>query len=339
MCDFTVKSVRSYKAMRAMSTALPNLQRLSICNLNSGHKYTDGDGDDPDDGENSYSYDEDPCEDNSFDVNIISRFSKLSKLCIHPMTHSKCSCPRNVPLNGRYPVLFNFHLLQQLKIKGCYHLKWDLGMLSGLPLLKELHCCGNSREGVPNLTGNLRSLRVLQNTLEVVVLPVCRTICGNFIDLADFPRLKKLYLEGTYITGDVQDVCEDDFPALKDIFLPQTVIGCQEYEFQYISDVPTFMQAIYPVLQSRPKIFRDTQWRLSRDSPDYYYCIGRLDTPFHLWFCRAGPHLGWSWGSEYFSESHFCEVNWLDPEDWRSDSRKTKFVHTTDTGECQKNML
>ena len=46
LTTFAVNSVRSYTAMRAMSTALPNLQQLSICGLGRGHKWSDGE--DPD---------------------------------------------------------------------------------------------------------------------------------------------------------------------------------------------------------------------------------------------------------------------------------------------------
>ena len=40
--DFEVQDVRSYNVMKVMTTALPNMQRLSISNLNAGHKYSDG---------------------------------------------------------------------------------------------------------------------------------------------------------------------------------------------------------------------------------------------------------------------------------------------------------
>ena len=61
------------------------------------------------------------------DIEIISIFRTLRVLQIEKNSH----------LNGRYPVLFNFSLLQSLDINSSY-LKWDLEMLTGLPLLKEL---------------------------------------------------------------------------------------------------------------------------------------------------------------------------------------------------------
>ena len=67
LTDFWVDSVRKYNAMRVMSTALPNLQQLSICGcgLDYGHKYIDGE--DPDDEIAATSH----------DIDIISCFSKL----------------------------------------------------------------------------------------------------------------------------------------------------------------------------------------------------------------------------------------------------------------------
>eukprot|EP00984_Skeletonema_dohrnii_P033277 scaffold29298_cov152-Skeletonema_dohrnii-CCMP3373.AAC.10 len=89
-------------------------------------------------------------------------------------------------LNGRYPVLFNFPMLQRLKLSYCLFLKWDLDMLSGSPLLRELKLYTQ-----PGLTGDLKSLRVMKNTLEKVDIQYCHKIHGNFMELADFPRLKK----------------------------------------------------------------------------------------------------------------------------------------------------
>ncbi len=132
---FRVDSLKKYNAMRVMSTALPNLQQLSLHYL--GHKYSDGE--DPDErraAETRYY--------NTHDIEIVSNFAKLRSLTIyHP------------PLNGRYAVLFNFPFLQKLNIDSSY-LKWDLEMLEGLPSLQDLHVGHNSK-----LSGNINSLRVL----------------------------------------------------------------------------------------------------------------------------------------------------------------------------------
>ena len=175
--DFQVRNVRSYNALRVMSSALTNMQQLSICGLGASHKYSDG---------------EDPVQKQAaltanytlHDLNIISNFRKLRILNV--------VCSEN--LNGRYPALFDFSFLQKLELCGCSKLKWDLDMLSACPLLRELKLMYHL--GNPN--GNLKSLRVLKNTLEEVNLTCCHNIRGNFMDLADFPRLRDIYFWHPY---------------------------------------------------------------------------------------------------------------------------------------------
>jgi hypothetical protein len=377
-----VYSVRSYNAMRVMSTALPTLQQLTIYGLGRGHIFSDG---------------EDPkyllfsADDTAHDIDIISNFTNLRSLAIY-----------DAPLNGRYPVLFNFPLLQQLRI-SCDNLKWDLEMLAGLPSLKEFHCHKASNYdnvSCVNVTGNISSLRVLKDTLEKVSIAKCPNIegnlmdladfprlkeldlqyigmlsgninClrglqdnlekfifgsyrgtdeirGNFMDLADFPRLKVLDLRGTAVTGDIRDICGHDFPALERLLLPESVHGGQLYEFQSIADVPSFMHAIHLLLQRNLGMFFSgyhsmlewTQayfWSLSQNSPDWYeHVIDESESddsesddsesdeselpppPFELLVVEVGSRLGWCWA---FCESpsvnrfsQFCEINWLDPE-------------------------
>ena len=173
--DFEVKNVRSYNALRVMTTALPNIQQLSICNLGARNKYSDGE--DPGLAALTANY-------TAHDINIISNFRKLRILNV--------VCSEN--LNGRYPALFDFSFLQKLELCGCSKLKWDLDMLSACPLLRELKLMYHL--GNPN--GNLKSLRVLKNTLEEVNLTCCHNIRGNFMDLADFPRLRDIYFWHPY---------------------------------------------------------------------------------------------------------------------------------------------
>jgi hypothetical protein len=75
------------------------------------------------------------------------------------------------------------------------------------------------------MSGNLSSLRVLKHTLEKVTIVNCRGVEGNFMDLADFPHLKKLDLGNTNVTGDIRNVRESDFLALESLFLPEGVYG------------------------------------------------------------------------------------------------------------------
>jgi hypothetical protein len=157
MADFGVNSVVKYNAIRVMTTALPNLQQITICRLGNGHKYSDGE--DPDE-EMATAF----AHFTTHDINIISNFRKLHRLNIE-----------------RYPALFNFPLLEMLRISLCCNFKWELEMLSGFPSLRELDVeCNRS------LRGNIGSLNVLKNSLEKVKIIDCNNVEGNFMDLLTF---------------------------------------------------------------------------------------------------------------------------------------------------------
>jgi hypothetical protein len=153
-------------------------------------------------------------------------------------------------LNGRYPFLFNFQLLQKLTMGNCY-LKWDFDMLAEFPSLKEL-----DYDRIPRLNGSLSSLRVLKDTLEKVAIRRCP---NDVMDLADFPRLKELDLGGcTVVTGDIRDIREHDFPALESLLLPKgaSMVENSMSFFQNVSEVPSFIQAIHGLLQRSPTMFK-----------------------------------------------------------------------------------
>jgi hypothetical protein len=291
--DFHVYSLKSYNAMNVMTRALPNLQQITIGSLGHRHKYSDGE--DPDRSVSAINASLIP-----HDIEIISNFSKLRILEI------ECSAP----LNGRYPFLFNsFPLLQKLWIR-CSNLKWDLGMLAELPMLKELYCS----QIFENLTGNISSLRVLKNTLERVTIEECYNVEGNFMDLADFPHLKELNLDyDTAVTGDIRDIGKDDFTSLEYLTLPKGVYGATGHEFQRISDAPDLMRAVYLIRKQHPALkMEDWQGYLSRDSPDWYESVNWSSPPFFIYFVKAGSRVGYLWKS--LGGNSFCEVNWLDPE-------------------------
>ena len=141
-------------------------------------------------------------------------------------------------------------------------------MLAGLPLLKDLVCNGNH-----SLTGNISSLRVLKETLEKLKIHDCGNEEGDFMDLADFPRLRELnFCRTNNVTGNIRDIRGRNFPALESLYLPKSVHGGIDYEFQHISDVPEFMQAIHLLLKRTPTLFDKNRlnWALSLDSPDWY---------------------------------------------------------------------
>jgi hypothetical protein len=296
---------KEYNAMRVMTTELPNLQFIDIHGLGRGNKYSDG---------------EDPNErlaaetanSTTHDIGIISNFRKLRELTINM-----------VGLNGKYPVLFNsFPLLQKLTIKHCNYLKWDLEMLAGLPLLKELDCYYNHR-----LTGNISSLRLIDDTLERVTIEGCENVEGNFMDLADLPRLKKLDLERTDVKGDIRDIGANDFSSLECLTLPKTVYGGRGYEFQRISDAPDLVRTVYLLKKQRPALeLKGWYATLSVGSPDRYESAdGEGDTPpFDITLIEAGSRLGYRWETRHDCDP--CEVNWLDPEPDRESRDYEKYI-------------
>jgi hypothetical protein len=214
-------------------------------------------------------------------------------------------------MNGRYPTLFNFPLLEKLRISFHYNFKWELEMLSGFPSLRELNVEYNR-----SLRGNIGSLNVLKNSLEKVKICDCNNVDGNFMDLADFPHLKVLNLQRTAVIGDIREITENDFLHLECIVLPKTVIGGWGYQFQRISEMPSVMNAVYLCMRRNRdrELFSGWCWYLSRDSPDWYdgyHDLNRPDHPFTVDFVRARSRLGWRWRNE---DGDSCEINWLDPE-------------------------
>ena len=214
-------------------------------------------------------------------------------------------------------------------------------MLSGFPLLKDLYFSSNDR-----LTGNIRCLRVLKDTLETLTIASCANVEGNLMDLADFPLLKELDLYETAVTGDVRNIWENDFSNLEKFLLPFGVIGGQGYKFQHIADAPSVFNAFYRLakrakpLRPKPLFCKDQYWVLSAQSLDYY--AAREEALFYPPHCvsivKVGTRLGWRWTNLYFdsdddvdddeneNEYHSCEINWLDPEPDREDDDYEDYV-------------
>jgi hypothetical protein len=300
---FRVDSLNRYNAMRVMTRAMPNLQQITIDHLGEDwHRWSDGEDPDEEYAHRTADY-------TTHDIEIISNFSKLRVLEID-----------NV-LNGRYPFLFNsFPLLQKLSVCS-YYLKWDLNMLAGFPVLKELEC-----QHQPRLTGNISSLRALKNTLVKITIDGCDHVEGSIMDLADFPHLKELNLDHTAVTGDIRDIGENDFSLLEELTLPMTVYGGRGSKLQRIADAPDLMRAIYLLKKQRPALFGidNWYWILSRRSPDWYESVDEdYPTPFFINFVKAGSRTGYRWLSHFGNP---CEVNWLDPEPDRESSDYEEYI-------------
>ena len=303
--NFRVDSMDNYNALVVMTEALPNLQQIELCGLGLRHKFNDGEDPNEVHAVRTANY-------TSHDIEIISNFRKLLRLEIEL---------DRAQLNGRYPVLFNFPLLQKLDIQDCPNLKWDLEMLAGMPFLKVLVCYDND-----SLTGNINSLGVLKDTLERVYIMNCENVEGNFMDLADFPHLEELNLIGTAVTGDIRDIDENDFSSLEELNLPKGVYGGFGYQLQSISDGPHLIRTLYLFIKQRPALIDIDLWagELSEDSPDWYGDAGEYGFfPFYIGFVKAGSRIGYRWQT---NSSNPCEVNWLDPEPDRESSDYTKYI-------------
>ena len=105
---FSIASQEKYNAMAAMTTALPNLQQIRICEFDPSYNCKYSDGIDPAE-EHVYRYENVNWETRS--IEILSSFRRLSELEI------------SAELNGRYPVLFNFPHLKTLRIFHVSNLK------------------------------------------------------------------------------------------------------------------------------------------------------------------------------------------------------------------------
>eukprot|EP00985_Skeletonema_marinoi_P001686 scaffold682_cov73-Skeletonema_marinoi.AAC.1 len=339
--EFKVDRMKKIRLMETMTTALPNLQHLTMYSIADGWGHGYMSGDNPDERGRAYR--------RTHDLGIIANFQKLRSLSII-----------KAPLNGQYPVLFNFPLLEKLTINDNFpfpnYIKWDLQMLERLPMLRELECRLNEA-----MSGNLSSLRVLKDNLEKVVISGCRNVAGNFMDLADFPHLRVLDLRSTSVTGDIRIIRENDFKALEELFLPRTVYGGSRYEFQSIAEVSVFMSQIYPLAK---RFSLSSSWRLSEESPDWYddpHDVddehgredNRIPPPFACELL-TGTRIGWRWRCNfpdtrtYFPDifnpndpdeegeptdpleevvlTSSCEINWLEPEPERESSDYEKYT-------------
>jgi hypothetical protein len=226
---------------------------------------------------------------------------------------------RRMGLHGQYPFLFNFPELRTLDVSGIACLKWDLTMLKGLPKLEKL-ACSQSTE----LTGDLKSLRVIMNSLSEICLRGCERVGGSLMTLADFPKLQKIDLTGTKVTGDIRDIGPNDFISIKEMNLSDTIHGGGN--FVTIEDAPEIMLAHHNLKKRHPSLIQSRYWFLSYNSPQRYDYAGHSSRqpPLRVEFVKAGSRLGWRWTNGVKGGS--CETQWLDPEPNSTDEGYEKYL-------------
>ena len=315
---YTLDSIEKYNALIVMAEALPGLQQICIDSQSYDSKYKKKEG------EFKYIDGEIPNEEVAAStagyvtLDIVDALSNSKFPKLHALTIS-----RGAPLNGRYPSLFNFSHLEKLTIDCCANIKFELEMLAGLPSLKEFKCVRN------NLVGTLKSLGVCKDTLESIKLAdgnVPGTISGNFMDLANFPRLRSLDLYNTVgIRGSLCDIDGDNdnhFPMLESLLLPSTVVGGLRYEVMRVADAKQLIKDLTPLRRKRPALFnhalfKKLYWKLSSESPDVIDPRGDPEFDFRnytFYFVQSGSYLGWRWEQSFdYTPDHPFEVHWLDP--------------------------
>ncbi|CAJ1935191.1 unnamed protein product [Cylindrotheca closterium] len=230
------------------------------------------------------------------DLSVVSRFRDLRELSLEGLS-----------LDGTYGFLFNFPQLESLILSNTGLLRWDFSMLSGLPKLKRLECMNNTK-----LTGDLEGLQVVGQTLVEVNLCGCGNVEGSIMSLSKFPHLEELSLLRTKITGDIRDIGDNDFVALKKVDFGGYVYGGGHMD--RIEDAADLMLARYRMKKRSPSLFVHRRWSLIETSPQHYGFDGHhsREPPFYVEFVEAGPRLGWRWTNCVSGGS--CESHWLDPE-------------------------
>jgi hypothetical protein len=266
------------------------------------------------------------------DGNVItdgSSIGNIRSLRVLKDTLEKVTMANNHSVEGNLMDLADFPQLKKLDLSYT-NITVDIrdignGDFSKLGELKIETSSNGSLSGL--VTGNIRSLRVLKDTLQKLSFDGCGNVDGNFMALADFPRLKELTLRETAVTGDIQDIGQSDFSSLESLNLPKGVYGGCGYELQLISDAPELIRAVYLLKKQRPTLKYHWYGKLSEDSPDWYEQMNEESTapPFLISLVVAGTRIGYQWENEGFFPQ-YCEVNWLDPEPYKDSSDYAKYV-------------
>jgi len=302
--QFNVCSGSSYAALEVLKMALPKLQQIHLSAFEQQNeegirkanlflpqselpplaKFMDG-------------IDPNPHANNcskrryiSFDVNIITNFKYLRNLIIE-----------DAPLNGKYKCIFNLPNLRDLSIFNCNDLIWDLDMLSGLPMLEELHCENNA-----GVSGDIKSLCILKDTLRELTIAKCDGIKGDIMSLACFPNLEDLDASNVDCDSIRQLDPEKHFSKLESLHLPKVL--------ERIDQAQDFV-GVLRLLTKRVEYPYMTVG-LADDSADRYEGMeyGPLP-PLVVEMVKVGSRIGWRWTNDLSGyEEQSCDINWMDEE-------------------------
>mmetsp|Transcript_16156 Transcript_16156/g.37216 ORF Transcript_16156/g.37216 Transcript_16156/m.37216 type:complete len:467 (-) Transcript_16156:250-1650(-) len=223
------------------------------------------------------------------------------------------------------PILPN---LTSVDLSRNAQLEWKMkGLLRHAPHLQQLRCSHN-----PRLTGQLNELSVIRSTLTHLCLWGCQNVRGQLSELADFPQLQHVNLDGTSVVGTARQLLDVQphpsqtayFPALETLQLdPAQDDLCSRLDFDNTRQVGEIMQARHALLQRYPKLrLMHKQWYLSVDSTDRYSApqhrqqqqpgSQRLppQPPMAVEFVRVGACMvGWRWTNS--TPTGACHTHWL----------------------------
>ena len=184
---------------------------------------------------------------------------------------------RHGDLRSCAPQILQLSHLTHLDVCCNTRLKWNLrDIAKHLPKLETLRCQFN-RE----LVGSLTDLQPLKNSLRICDLEQCLQVRGDLLDLALFPNLQQLNVDGTKVVGDIRQIDSHHFPALSLLSLGDHIFGGNK--IQSTLDAPVVMETLHRLQQERPSLdFPMANLQLAHDSPERYRFQGHysFEPPF-----------------------------------------------------------
>ena len=234
---------------------------------------------------------------------------------------------------SNFPPSPNFQHLQYLDMSWNPQLRWSLQhCVEACPNLTSLKCINNF-----NLRGTLQDLRPLKAQLTRLDLSSCNRIVGSFNEeLSDFLKLERLAIDGNTpnISGDITKMSNTDLPSLFQFTIGPGIYGGGN--FPSIEEVPAIINAWYQITKRSSTSpcnpcnlsnsiyhgMKRRNWKLSKDSQDYYvsiFCHRTRRPPFYVEFVNiANSRIGWRWTNSTVpgctDDSECCEIHWFDDQ-------------------------